>query len=48
MHELKALAAQGKALVVVTHDMRLRGFADRLVYVVEGRVETTPPPDVVF
>lgn len=43
MNELKSLAAQGIALAVVTHDMRLRPFADRIVYVDEGRTSDTPP-----
>lgn len=38
MEDLKQLAASGKAVVVVTHDLRLRPFADRIVYVEEGRV----------
>ncbi|WGQ09768.1 ABC transporter ATP-binding protein [Pedobacter gandavensis] len=38
MKELKSLAQQGKAIVVVTHDLRLRPFADRIVYVEEGMV----------
>ncbi|MDJ0367481.1 ABC transporter ATP-binding protein [Hymenobacter sp. H14-R3] len=45
MRELKTLASQGKALAVVTHDMRLRAFADRIVYVDQGRVSTEPPAD---
>lgn len=38
MEDLKALAKSGKAVVVVTHDLRLRPFADRIVYVEEGVV----------
>ncbi|WP_432710662.1 ABC transporter ATP-binding protein [Pedobacter sp.] len=38
MEDLKALAKNGKAVVVVTHDLRLRPFADRIVYVEEGVV----------
>jgi putative ABC transport system ATP-binding protein len=38
MEDLKALAKSGKAVVVVTHDLRLRLFADRIVYVEEGVV----------
>lgn len=36
MKDLKELANNGKAVVVVTHDLRLRPFADRIVYVEEG------------
>lgn len=38
MEDLKSLAAGGKAVVVVTHDLRLRPFADRIIYVEEGKV----------
>ncbi len=38
MRELKELAQSGKAVVVVTHDLRLRAFADRIIYVEEGVV----------
>lgn len=42
MRELKALAKQGKAVAVVTHDMRLRPFADRIVYVLDGGISDKP------
>lgn len=45
MDELKMLAGQGIALAVVTHDTRLRPFADRIVYVNDGRCSDTPPND---
>lgn len=38
MKELKELAQNEKAVVVVTHDLRLRPFADRIVYVEDGIV----------
>lgn len=38
MKDLKELAQGGKAVVVVTHDLRLRQFADRIIYVEEGVV----------
>jgi putative ABC transport system ATP-binding protein len=38
MNELKELAQQGKAVAVVTHDTRLRPFADRIVYVLDGGI----------
>lgn len=37
MEELQMLARQGIGLAVVTHDMRLRPFADRIIYVSDGR-----------
>lgn len=42
MRELKALAKQGKAVAVVTHDTRLRPFADRIVYVLDGGISDKP------
>jgi putative ABC transport system ATP-binding protein len=41
MEELKGLAHQGKAVIIVTHDLRLRKFADRIIYVEEGKVSNT-------
>lgn len=41
MEELKALAHQDKAVIIVTHDLRLRKFADRIIYVEEGKVSNT-------
>ncbi|MCB0624178.1 MAG: ABC transporter ATP-binding protein, partial [Saprospiraceae bacterium] len=38
MLELQALARQGKAVVIVTHDPRLKPYADRVITVVGGRV----------
>lgn len=43
MNELKTLAEQGIALAVVTHDTRLRPFANRMVYVADGRVSDKAP-----
>lgn len=41
MEELKDLAQEGKAVIIVTHDLRLRKFADRIIYVEEGKVSNT-------
>lgn len=41
MDELKSLATQGKAIIIVTHDLRLRKFADKIIYVEEGKVSNT-------
>lgn len=38
MDELRLLANEGKAVVVVTHDLRLRKYADRIMYVEEGNL----------
>lgn len=41
MQELKELAEEGKAVIIVTHDLRLRKYADRIIYVEEGKVSNT-------
>jgi putative ABC transport system ATP-binding protein len=45
MKELQDLAASGKAVAVVTHDLRLKPFADRIVYVDEGNISDSPISD---
>jgi len=42
MEELKQIAKNGKAVAVVTHDTRLRSFANRVVYVNDGMVSDKP------
>ncbi|MDZ4795692.1 MAG: ABC transporter ATP-binding protein [Bacteroidota bacterium] len=42
MEELKQIAKNGKAVAVVTHDTRLRPFANRVVYVNDGMVSDKP------
>jgi len=42
MEELKELANQGKAVVVVTHDIRLQPFADQIIYVLDGAIVDKP------
>lgn len=42
MAELKTLATTGKAVAVVTHDLRLKQFADRILYVNNGVASETP------
>lgn len=41
MTELKQLSQNGKAVIIVTHDLRLREFADEIIYVEEGKVSNT-------
>lgn len=41
MEELKTLANRGKAVIIVTHDLRLRKFADKIIYVEEGKVSNS-------
>ncbi len=42
MEELKQIAKNGKSVAVVTHDTRLRPFANRVVYVNDGMVSDKP------
>lgn len=45
MEELKTLSMQGKSVIVVTHDTRLIKYADRIIYLSEGRTSETPFPE---
>ncbi len=45
MEELKTLSKQGKSVIVVTHDTRLIKYADRIIYLSEGRTSETPFPE---
>jgi len=38
MKELTTLASKNKVVVIVTHDLRLRQYADKVIYVEEGKV----------
>src|SRR5699024_5531287 len=42
MQELKALSQTGKSVVVVTHDTRLKKYADRIIYLSEGKTSFKP------
>lgn len=42
MEELKMLSANGRSVAVVTHDPRLKAFADRIIYVNNGIASETP------
>lgn len=48
MQELKSLATNGKSIAVVTHDNRLKQFADRIIYVHNGFVTEEPPEDEIL
>ncbi|MEN5232935.1 ABC transporter ATP-binding protein [Sphingobacterium faecium] len=48
MEELKMLSTTGKSVAVVTHDLRLKQFADRIIYVNDGVASETPPEDENF
>jgi len=47
MEELKQLAKQGKAVAVVTHDIRLQPFADKIVYVLDGGITDKPVEEAI-
>lgn len=48
MEELKMLSDSGKAVIVVTHDLRLKPFADRIIYVNNGIASDKPAGDDIF
>jgi len=48
MEELKMLSDSGKAVIVVTHDLRLKQFADRIIYVNNGVASEKPTEDDIF
>lgn len=48
MEELKMLSTTGKSVAVVTHDLRLKQYADRIIYVNDGVASETPPEDEQF
>lgn len=45
MEELKMLSNTGKSVAVVTHDLRLKPFADRIIYVNNGHISDEPPDE---
>ena len=47
MEELKMLSDSGKSVVVVTHDLRLRPFADRIIYVNNGIASDKPSEEEI-
>ncbi len=48
MEELKMLSDSGKSVIVVTHDMRLKPFADRIIYVNNGIASDKPSEEEIF
>jgi putative ABC transport system ATP-binding protein len=48
MEELKMLSDSGKSVIVVTHDLRLKPFADRIIYVNNGIASDKPSDDEIF
>ncbi|MEE9387571.1 MAG: amino acid ABC transporter ATP-binding protein [Paracoccaceae bacterium] len=46
---IKNLAAEGRTMVLVTHDMRLaRDVSDHVIFLHQGRIEEEGAPDAVF
>lgn len=46
---IKDLAAEGRTMLLVTHDMRLAAdVSDQVIFLHQGRVEEQGPPDVLF
>ncbi len=45
---MKQLASSGKTILFVTHDASvIKSFCDRVIYLVDGRIKMTGPPDSV-
>ncbi|MEP2639814.1 ATP-binding cassette domain-containing protein [Roseobacter sp.] len=46
---IKDLAAEGRTMIIVTHDMKLaRDVSNHVVFLHHGRIEEQGPPDTVF
>ena len=45
MEMLSQLTNENKAVIVVTHDVRLKKYANRTIYVSEGRISETAIED---
>ena len=46
---IKALAAEGRTMILVTHDMRLAAdVSDHVVFLHQGRIEEEGPPEGLF
>ncbi|SDO41420.1 polar amino acid transport system ATP-binding protein [Lutimaribacter pacificus] len=46
---IKALAEEGRTMLVVTHDMRMAAdISNHVVFLHEGRIEEQGPPDSIF
>lgn len=42
MDMLRQLSRENRAVIIVTHDMRLKKYADRTIYVSEGKISDKP------
>ena len=46
---IKALAEEGRTMLIVTHDMNLaRDVSDHVIFLHQGRIEEEGAPDVLF
>jgi polar amino acid transport system ATP-binding protein len=46
---IKDLAAEGRTMIIVTHDMRLAAdVSDHVVFLHQGKIEEEGAPDTVF
>jgi polar amino acid transport system ATP-binding protein len=46
---IKALAEEGRTMILVTHDMRLAAdVSDHVIFLHQGKVEEQGPPERVF
>lgn len=46
---IKDLAAEGRTMIIVTHDMRLAAdVSDHVVFLHQGKIEEEGPPDTLF
>jgi polar amino acid transport system ATP-binding protein len=46
---IKALAAEGRTMIIVTHDMSLaRDVSDHVVFLHQGKIEEEGPPETLF
>ena len=48
MEKLKALSKSDRSVVIVTHDDRLRKYADRTIYVVDGHASEDAPDKAIY
>lgn len=48
MDMLRDLSRENRAVIIVTHDNRLKKYADRTIYVSEGKISETPFEDNQF
>jgi putative ABC transport system ATP-binding protein len=48
MQRLKSLSDEGRAVIIVTHDHRLKSYADAIVYIENGELTDEPNETEVF